>query len=229
MSPARELPPSPRFAEDDGSCPAPLQRALAVDTDGRTAAVVQALAEVRVLVPLVARAGAPDSGQGLRTATASLVQVAGPDGRSVLPVFSSVATMVRWDPSARPMPVEGPRAALAAGAEGDGLLVLDPAGPVSVLVPRPAAAALAQGRAWVPSYADPEVAAAVTAALAGLTAGVTCERGRRAELAVALTVAPGLGRPALADLVAAVQEALAAAAVVAERVDSLELRVVAAG
>ena len=228
MKPSRGLPPSSPFAGDDGSCSPELAAALGEGDGGRTAAVVAALAHSRVLVPLVAHAEPGEAGE--RATSTAVVTVAGPDGRAVLPVFSSVEAMRRWDAAARPIPVEGPRAAVAALADGDGLLVLDPAGPVSVLVPRPAASALALGRAWVPAPEDPAVTEAVVSALAGIggLAHVSCAPGSRAELAVVLAVVPGLDRPALDGLVSAVQGALAAAEVVAERVDSLELRIVRA-
>ena len=64
------------------------------------------------------------------------------------------------------------------------------------------------------------------AALAGVPelAGVAVEPGERAEVVVVLVVRPGLDRAALDGVVARVNEALAANATVAERVDSLELR-----
>lgn len=253
MTPGRALPPTSPFAADDGSCAPELLAALDVDgAAARLSAVVLALASTRVLVPVVAheehdhhgagphahvqrdlgvRAGDPEAPWAQeRAASAALVTVAGPDGRAVLPVFSSVETLQRWDPKARLLPSEGPRAALAASTEADGLLVLDPAGPVTVLVPRPAVWALAQGRRWVPSPQDPEVAAAVATALrdvAGLVA-VRCERGRKAELAVVLSVVAGLDQAALDGVVAQAGRALAAVEIVAERVDSLELRLVSA-
>jgi hypothetical protein len=41
------------------------------------------------------------------------VTVAAPDGRRVLPVFTSVA-IAAWDPRARPVPADGVRTALSA-------------------------------------------------------------------------------------------------------------------
>lgn len=259
MSPGRALPPTSPFATDDGSCAPALRAALEVDdTAERTRAVVRALALTRVLVPVVAHeehdhsqpaatphlqrdlrvrpaehagpGGDPAPWAQERAASAALVTVAGPDGRAVLPVFSSVETLRRWDPKARLLPSLGPRAALAASSEADGLLVLDPAGPVAVLVPRPAVWALAEGRDWVPAPQDPEVAAGVAAALEtvpGLVAARS-EPGRRAELAVVLTVVAGLDQRALDEVVESAGRALAAAEVVAARVDSLEVRVVSA-
>lgn len=234
----RSLPPTSRFAGDDGACPPELALALGVADDGaRLAAVVAALTTARVLVPVVAhpheRAEPGECEHGVageKAASAAMVTVRSPDGRAAVPAFSGVAALSRWDPTARPMPVEGVRAALAAGTEADGLLVLDPAGPVPVLVPRPAVWALAQGRAWTPSYADPQVQAAVAGTLAAVSGivAVRCEPGARAELRVVLGVRPGLDRAGLDAVVAAAGDALAALPLVAERVDSLEMRVVAA-
>jgi hypothetical protein len=220
----RELPPSSPFAGDDGACAPALGAALAeTDAARRVREVVRALASVRVLVPVVAHAR-PEPGH---VSEAAVVTVAGPDGRAVLPVFSCLEAMARWDPRARPIPVEGPRAALAAATDSDGLLVLDPSGPVTVPVPRPAVWALAQGRDWRPAAEDPEVHAAVAAALRALPrrVAVSLEGGRRGDLAVVLTVPPGLDRAGLDGLVAAAGEALARSEVVAERVDSVELTV----
>jgi hypothetical protein len=57
---------------------------------------------------------------------------------------------------------------------------------------------------------------------------VRCEAGGRAELRVVLAVAPGLDRAGLDAVVAEAGQALARTALVVERVDSLELRVVPA-
>lgn len=241
-APRRALPPVSRFAGDDGGCDPALAAALAVPDDGaRVRAVVDALGRARVLVPVVAHLDErTESGEhacgdrgvaGEKVASAAMVTVAGPDGRAVTPVFSSVATLASWDGSARPVPVEGVRVALAAVAEADGVLVLDPGGPVTVPVPRPAVWALAQGRAWLPAVEDPEVAHAVAAAVATVPGvrSARCERGSRAEVRVVLGVRPGADRATLAALVAGVGEALARSDVVAERVDSLELTVVSDG
>jgi hypothetical protein len=234
--PGRALPPTSRFAGDTGACDPALADALAVADDAaRAAAVAAVLGAARVLVPVVARPDerTPADERGLpgeRVTSAATITVAGPDGRAVTPVFSSVDALTRWDPTARPVPVEGVRAAVAAAAEADGLLVLDPAGPLPVLLPRPAVWAVAQRRAWRPAPRDPEVAAAVAGALAGIrgVTAVRCEAGGRAELRVVLAVAPGLDRAGLDAVVAEAGQALARTALVVERVDSLELRVVPA-
>ena len=70
--------------------------------------------------------------------------------------------------------------------------------------------------------------AAEVAAREPRLAGVDCEPGRRAELAVVLRLRPGLDRDALQALTTRVSQALATRTEVADLVDSLELRVVPA-
>lgn len=227
----RTLAPQP-FAGDTGEPDPGLAAALAGHAAGRvpTPDVVAALGPARVMVAVVAteEEGATDPVTGLPAdarADMALVTLTGQDGRRALPVFSGTAALAAWDPQARPVPVESARAAQACVAEGCDLLLLDPAGPVTVQVPRPAVWALGQGRDWVPSPADPLVADAVRRA-AGTDPRIlaaSCAPGHRAELRVRLELRPGLDRADLDVLLAAVGERLAADPVLAERVDSLEL------
>ncbi|WP_235020101.1 SseB family protein [Ruania rhizosphaerae] len=230
--PGRALPPTSPHAGDDGTAPGALAAALVVGADRRLPAVVAALAEVRVLVPVVAQVeemaepGA-DGIAGEKSASAAMVTVAAPDGRSAIPVFSSMATLQRWRQDARPIPVEAPRAALAAASDADGLLVLDPGGPDTVLIPRPAVWALAQQRPWTPASEDPEVRAAVERAVGALpeVAAVRVEPGRQAEIRVVLGLPAGLDRGQVDRIVAAAGQVLAADETAADRVDSFELQV----
>src|SRR5699024_5913827 len=109
---------------------------------------------------------------------------------------------------------------------------IDPAGPVTALVPRPAVWAIARDRTWVPAVGaggvvDPEVHLAIVAALTGVphVGRVGTAPGRPSELAVVLGLDPGLDRAGPDAVVADVNARLAAIDVVSERVDSLELRV----
>jgi hypothetical protein len=231
----RQLPPG-GFAGDDGSADPALAAALSRRQDGvaSLADVVAALSCVRLLVPVVAVLGEAEvsAGDGLasdKSADMALVTLTAPDGRRALPVFTSTAALSAWDATARPVPVEARGAALSAVDEGCELMVLDP-GTASVLVPRPAVWALAKGEPWVPSPLRADVDQALRRAVAGVPAVVAVhgEPGRTAELAVVLAVRAGLDRDALADVTARVSEALAAEQVVADRVDSVELRVVPA-
>lgn len=150
-------------AGDDGSADSELFGALTRFRAGEAdqVAVVDALRSARVLVPLVAEKGDEGIGQhGHRidkTQELSIVTVAAPDGRTVLPVFSSVDSMRTWDPSARPIPVAGTRAALAAAGEDTDLVVVDPTSDTEFVVRRPAVWAIAQSQRWEPAWLSPEV------------------------------------------------------------------------
>lgn len=295
----RELPPTSAFAGDDGSADPRVAAALAAlgDGTGTLAGVVEALAGTRVLVPVLAELEAAETvevGGHAHTvdkeASAGIVALQAPDGRTALPVFSSVASMAAWRREARPVPTDVVRAALSVVSEGWELAVLDPGGPVTALLPRPAVWALAQQQPWRPAVlpgdggpqdavVDPEVRAAVRAAVlgalpaaagaggavagssgreSGALAGdapaapggrswfrrrraepagppasapaaspvvdVDAAPGARAEVAVVLTLVPGLDRATLDGVLRRVGEALAADETVTQRVDSLEMR-----
>jgi hypothetical protein len=236
--PGKEIPES-IFADDDGSADAVLAQALIRHGRGKAhlSEVVEALAYARVLVPVLASGNQRVVGKhGLEqdeVASAGVVAVELPDGRSALPVFTDVDAMRAWNPAARPIPAEGPRAALAAVAEGWSVLLINPARE-TVAIPRPAVWALGRGEVWRPAVVGgsvaPEVRAAVRDAvtLDGSLLEADAVPGTHAEVAVVLGLAPGLDRDELNALVARVQEELAASEVVAERVDSLQLRVVQA-
>lgn len=236
----RVLKPSP-FSGDDGSADPALADAVAryARQEAGLEVVVTALAPARVLVPVLAeveQTGAGEHGLAVDTAaSAGVVALAAPDGRQALPVFSSVAALTAWRSDARPVPVEAARAALAAVAEQWSLLVLDPGGPVTVVIPRPAVWAIAQQKEWRPAVTrdgvDPQVAGAIVAALDDIpaVAQVCAEPGGQSEVAVVLALRPGLDRAGLDAAVQAVNARLAADPVVTDRVDSLELRITTAG
>jgi hypothetical protein len=235
----RALPPTSPFAGDDGTTDPALAAVLARYADGAAslADVVAAVAPTRVLVPVLAELEAPDvvvhDGHEHtvdKEASAGIVALRTPDGRTAMPVFSSVTAMAAWHPHARPVPSGVQRAALSAVGEGWEVVVLDPGGPVTAVLPRPAVWALARGEAWRPAVADgavaDDVAAAVRAAVTGVPGVVdaVAEPGRRAEVAVVLALVPGLDRGRLDAVLADVNARLAADDTVAARVDSVELR-----
>ncbi len=214
----RELPAGP-FAADDGAPDPALLRALdglAADPSSEVD-VVAALARARVFVPVVAMTGA--------AAEMALITVTRPDGRRAMPVFSCVAVLTQWRREARPVPVPGPRAAQAAVAEGCDLLELDPAGPVSYLVRRPAVWSLGRGQEWTPSYADRGLAAEVAAICAAEGLRSRCEPGTGAELLVVIGPPAGLTGPGLDQTIARVSRRLAASEHFTAAVDSVEISV----
>jgi len=222
-------------AADDGTAPPRVLEAIrrfrAQELGARD--VVAALHDARLLLPLLATRG--DEGVGAhgqtvdKTQELSLVTAAGPDGRPVLPAFTSVDTMREWNPIARPIPIVVPRIALAVAAEGTPLIVVDPGTPTMFVVRRPAFKALATGEKWIPSYEDPEVLSAFLDASSGeealvavqLAPGDPTARLAGAELLVQLSVREGLPEQELGAMIARLGERWSAQQVIAERVDSI--------
>src|SRR4051812_29240873 len=226
-------------AGDDGSAPPRLLEAIRRFRAHEVGApeVVAALHGSRLLIPLVAVRG--DDGVGPhgqlvdKTQELSIVTVAGPDGRNVLPAFTSVTALSAWDAAARPIPIEATRVALAAAAEGTPLIVLDPGSPTEFAVRAPAFEAVATGSTWTPSYADEAVLDAFLAdgarepALRAiqLAPGDPGARLAGPELLVQLSVRAGLEKDELDALLGRLQAAWAADSVIAARVDSIGVRV----
>lgn len=229
------------FADDDGLADPAVVAAIAALPDGASqAAVVTALGSARLLVPLVAEAGevgeTPDGRVVDKTQELSIVTVAGPDGRTVMPAFTSVAAMQAWDASARPIPVESRRVAMAAASEDTQLVVLDPTSPTEFVLRRPAVWALGQDLPWTPCFEDPEVARAFADSVAAepavarveLAPGDPLGRFAGPELTVGLVLHPGLDREQVGALVGRLQERWTGDAVIAERVDSMRVALRAA-
>jgi len=227
-------------AGDDGSADPHLLDALLGFREGRLgeSEVVDALRPARLLVPLVAVAGDEghdDHGRRIdKTQELSIVTVSGPDGRDVLPAFTSVETLTRWRPAARPVPVEARRVALAAASESTDRVVIDPGSITEFGLRRPAVWAVAQGLPWVPSHHDEDVLRAFLdasrdeEALVSLVVapGYRDARLGAPEIVVQLGVARGLDRDALQALLQRLQAAWAADPVIADRVDSMSVKVV---
>ena len=236
----REFDDNP-FGGDDGTAPPTLLGALAAFRAGEAGpeAVVDALRDARLLIPLVAELGeegANDAGVLVdKTQELSIVTVAGPDGRTVQPVFSSVTAMQAWNPAARPVPADARRTALAAAAEGTELIVLDPTSETEFVLRRPAVWAIAQGAPWLPSHRDSAVAEAFRASIAPelgvhdveLLSGDPLSRLAGEELVVRLALAAGLTRDELDAILARLAQRWASDDVIATRVDSLRVQLVA--
>jgi SseB protein N-terminal domain len=220
-------------SDDDGSAPDGLMdairrfRAREIGEVG----VIDALRDARLLIPLVAELGAEGlSAEGHdKSQELSIVTVLGPDGRTVLPAFTSVVAMAAWNPAARPVPVAAPRVALAAANENTDLIVLDPTSMSEFSIRRPAVWALAQAEPWVPCYLDTEVLEAFMDAAASepsvlevlLGPGDPDARLAGPELVVRLRLTTGLDRAALDELLARLQGRWAQSELIAARVDSL--------
>ena len=225
------------FPGDDGSVPAELAAALRAHRAGEDAdreQLVAALAQARVLVPIMAVAtetGTTAHGlTGDNGADMAMVSITAPDGTTVLPLFTSVASLSAWRGDARPVPVVAPQAAQAAVQEGCTALLLDPAtsseegGPI--LLPRSVLWALAQGRTWIPPHRDPEVAAVldqVAQRSPEAVTGLVARAGQRAEVDLHLQLLPGLTASAVREVVDGVTAQLAQEQIVAERISSMRL------
>ena len=110
---------SPAFPDDNGLADPSLASVLGDDV-----AVLAAIGEARIFVPIIALLGEVPS-DGDKNAEMAAVLMTGADGRTALLAFTSIATMTAWDPHARPVPVLGRDAARATQAEGAAALLLD--------------------------------------------------------------------------------------------------------
>lgn len=235
----RRFEPNPA-AGDDGSADPALYAALTNfrNGSGDQIAIVEALRTARVLIPLIAEKGeegvAPSGLAVDKTQELSIVTVAAPDGRTVLPIFTSVDAMRTWDPLARPIPVAGVRAALSAASDQTDLLVIDPTADTEYIVRRPAVWALAQDEAWVPSAESPEVFAALQESVATelavidltMASGDPQARLHGPELVVSLELVDGLDQTQLDAVLQRLAQRWAADNRVAVLVDSLSVKLV---
>lgn len=230
------------FADDDGSAPAEFIAAISSFRRGEasSAQVVDAIRGCRLLIPLVAslgEAGTNEHGVTVdKSADLAIVTVAGPDGRNVLPVFSSVAAMQAWNPSARPVPADAVRVALAAADESTELVVVDPTSETEFVIRRPALWAVAQSLPWLAPFDstaiigefEASVASEADVAAVTLRAGDPAARLQGPELLVELALRPGLDERALQELLSRLQERWSRSEGIALGVDSLAVRVVPA-
>ena len=242
------------FADDDGTSPAHVTAAvLAMREAGdayraaadqttltrlaeRRSDLLVAFSKSRVLVPLLAEAGmygeTPDGKIVEKSQELSIVTVEGPDGRKVMPIFTSADAMRSWNPESRPIPVPAPQVAVAAAQEGTDLIIVDP-GSIDTQfgIRRPELHAVALGEPSVPAWADPQVREAFLAGAAGesllqalaLLPGDPSGDLTAPETEVHLMIEPGLDRDALTELLTRLQGRWTTDALIAERVDSMRV------
>ncbi|KRE38025.1 hypothetical protein ASG73_10590 [Janibacter sp. Soil728] len=223
--------PAGGFAGDTGEADQALMQAL---TTGGEQDVLARLATARLLVPVKAVAAETvESEHGHvadKEADMAVVLLEHPDGRTALPIFSSMAALAAFDASVRPVPVEAARAAQAAVSEKADLMVLDCASEQAFEVRSSMVWALAQQRPWLPAHEDPFVAQSVERVTAGheeitdhvLAEGVPDGQG---ILQIQLTLVPGLDGPAVRALVTDVAEKLATDGELRARVDGLSFAI----
>lgn len=226
------------FAGDDGTAPEHLLKALSEYHSGlsNAEAVVDAIRESRLLIPLlaeIAESGDGAHGQKIdKSADLSIVTVATPDDQNGLPVFSSVAAMQRWNSTARPVPADARRVALAAVVEENTRIILDPESETEFAIRRPAIAAIAQDLNWVHPVRNPAVHAAISKITNAveeflsfdLSDSDTTSRLRSAELQLELHLKAGLSEERVADLMQNLAMGLGESAEIAEHVDSLRVK-----
>jgi hypothetical protein len=151
----REL-QSPTYPDDTGAVPDEVASALtayaAAPGDATAyAGVVAALQRSRLLVPVVAVLGEAEvDDRGLtrdKSSEMAAVLLTGADGRLALLAFTGTEALAAWDPQARPVPVLSQLAAQSAIQEGAAAVVVDVAGPVTVVIEGEDLRGLAAG--WV--------------------------------------------------------------------------------
>ncbi|KRV50284.1 hypothetical protein AQ490_14315 [Wenjunlia vitaminophila] len=194
--------PDPGFAGDQGGADPGLARALEqyarTPDDGSARAVLEALSGARLLVPVVAVLGEVETGpDGLRrekTSDMAVPTLTTPDGSRALPAFTSLESLARWRPDARPVAVRTRQAVEAAYHEGADTLVIDLAGPATFQLSGAPMRALAQGREYLEPTRDPEVAEAVRTVLAAQPAvvGAHLVPGGGGDGTLGLVFAPGV-------------------------------------
>lgn len=226
------------FAGDDGSAPQPLIDAITKFQRGDALAedVVDAIRGSRLLIPLLANLGESEEGahghKVDKSAELSIVTVATPDDQNGLPVFSSVAAMQRWNKDARPVPADSRRVALAAAAEGNTRVILDPESETEFAIRRPAIAAVAQGFNWVHPSRNLQVFEELTNIVKQFENFLKLElqdadptaRLQSAELLLVMTLSPGLDQAQVSELMQNFAIKLGESELVAEHVDSLRVK-----
>ena len=218
------------FDDDDGSAD---QALLAALESGDEEAWVAAIAKSRLLVPIVAAPTEVDTSGALaveKSTDMAVVTITAPDGTRGLPVFTSLAALSEWDPSARPSPVRAAFAAQAAISEQCQVLLLDMASEHRVVVRPSMVWAIAQEQQWVPAHRDVLVRSAIDRVIADLPDVADVELGDAGEgvLGVQLSLISGLGEAQIQQIATHIGEALATDGEVRARIEGLAFSIVQA-
>ena len=230
-----------RFAGDDGSAPKEFLTAISGFRSGALgqADVVDALRVSRLLVPLLAKLGESEIGaNGLKvdkSAELSIVTVKAPDDQDALVVFSSVAAMQRWNPSARPVPTDAIRVCLAAASQLSTRVVIDPGSETEFVIRRPAIARMAQSLAWQPAELNTSVREVIERSVESESQVVDFElrsadpeaKLAGAELEVALKLVNGVSPADVRQLLERVSKYWAESEAFALAVDSVSIKLLA--
>ena len=117
--------PLARWKDDTGVADQQLMLAL---KSGKSSDVVQALRSGRIFIALAKSGVDPEASE--KTSDMSVVCITSTDGRIGLLAFTSVESLAQWNAQARPIPITGTDAAIAALDESAQALIIDPAGPI---------------------------------------------------------------------------------------------------
>jgi hypothetical protein len=196
--------------------------------------LVAGIATSRFLIPLVTHAGddfdADHPVMEDKVQELSVVTVAGPSGEKVIPAFTSVAAMSAWNHTARPIPIDAQRVALAAASEQTDRIVVNP-GTDSIVLRRPVVWSIAQGNPYVAPWESDEFLANTRAFLAGIdnlldiavAPGDPNATGDGPDVELILALIEGLDTGQVEILVAAVQERVSGNHLFINQVDALSL------
>lgn len=121
-----------QWKDDSGEADLRLTAALARNDAPE---IIEALANSRVLVALAKSTVEDDSFD--KTSSMSIVCLTAADGRMGLLAFTSVESMTTWNSQARPVPIMGREAAIAALDEFASAMIIDLAGPSSYTLTLP--------------------------------------------------------------------------------------------
>ena len=224
----REL-TSTGFDGDVGEADPALLAALEVPSD--ETGLMRAVAQARLLVPILAVPGPPAASTPRATSVTDMavVTLTASDGQRAFPVFSSLATLSAWNADARPSPVSGSKAAQGAVTERCEVMLLD-CGSARELVLRPSMVwALAQQREWLPAHTDPFVAQALVRATADEPDVIDCagqaDPGGAGILRVVLRLRGGLDAARVQALATRIGERIATDGEARARIDGLSFTI----
>ena len=204
-----------------------------------------AVAQARLLIPIVAVPTEPDASGGPRDAPVeagdtgersagrstdmAVVTLTSDDGQRAFPVFSSLEALLAWDATARPSPVTSARAAQGAVTERCDVMLLD-CGSGHECVLRPSMVwALAQQRDWMPAHTDPFVTQALLRATADEQDVVACsgegDPAGAGILRVVLSLRAGLDAARVQSLATRIGERIATDGEARARIDGLSFTI----
>lgn len=214
----------------------PTDEHVAALAEAQTNALVT-LSSQRLLVPLITDAGdfglTPEGRTVEKTQELSIVTIQAPDGRTAMPVFSSVETMRQWNAEARPIPMPAPQIALAAASEHTDLIIVDAASPDWQFgVRRTQLEAVARALPVSPAWFDGQVQVEMQDSVVNephvrflqLLVGDPQMRLLTPEVTVLLELEPGLQQTEVEQLIQRLQHSWAVNETIAGRVDSMTLK-----